>query len=479
MESKIKPVQTRRTKIVCTIGPASESAEIIEKLIEAGMDVARLNMSFGTHEYHRRLIDRIRKASEKAAKPVAVLMDLSGTKVRIGRLRSPLTLHRGDRIKLTSEGESDEASIPVSHPEILSILKKGDEVHLADGTIRLKIIGAGEREVVAEVVEGGFLTSYKGISFPEKIDLPALTEKDIEDLKFGVGEGIDLVAMSFVKSAEDVRMLKDAISESGGDVPVIAKIERREAVENLKEIIEAADGIMIARGDLGVEMPVEEIPVIQKKAIKLANRAGKPVITATQMLKSMVVQTTPTRAEVTDVANAVLDGSDALMLSEETATGKHPVDAVRVMDLIIRKAESIYSYLQNHPAESVTQSIAGSAARIAEDVGAKAIITFTRTGASAIQISRYRPRAPVIAAAHSPEVLRRISIVWGCIPLIAVSGHKAPEEVLESIVRACLDRGYLKEDSTIVVTSGVPFGKPGTTNTIRILKADEVLHSRE
>lgn len=477
MESLSKIAQVRRTKIVCTIGPASETRETIEKLIEAGMDVARLNMSFGTHEYHRKLIERIRKASEKAAKPVAVLMDLSGAKVRIGRLRSPITLHRGDRVKLTSKGEEDEISIPISHPEILSILKKGDTVHLADGSIRLKIVSTGEKEVTAEVTEGGYLTSHKGMTLPEKISLPPITEKDIEDLKFGVKASVDWIAMSFVRSAEDVMMLRNAIAEIGGDVPIIAKIERREAVENLEDIVKTADGIMVARGDLGVEMPVEEIPIIQKKAIKLANRDGKPVITATQMLKSMVVQTTPTRAEVTDVANAVLDGSDALMLSEETASGNHPVEAVRVMDRVIRKAESIYSYTHNHPADSVTQSIAASAARMVEEVRAMAIITFTRTGSSAIQISRYRPRAPIIAATHSHKVLRRLSIVWGCLPLTTIPSHRSPDELLESIVRECIERGYLEETSTVVVTSGIPFGKPGTTNTIRILKAGEVLHS--
>ncbi|WP_456371076.1 pyruvate kinase [Geoglobus sp.] len=476
MESSSKLARVRRTKIVCTIGPASESRETIEKLTEAGMDVARLNMSFGTHEYHKKLIERIRKASEKSAKPVAVLMDLSGAKVRIGRLRTPLTLHRGDRIKLTSGSDDDGASIPINRPEILSILKKGDTVHLADGSIRLKILNAGEKEATAEVIEGGYLTSYKGMTLPEKISLPPITEKDIEDLKFGVRVGIDWVAMSFVRSAKDIMMLKDVIAEIGGDIPIIAKIERREAVENLEEIIKTADGIMVARGDLGVEMPVEEIPIIQKKAIKLANRAGKPVITATQMLKSMVVQTSPTRAEVTDVANAVLDGSDALMLSEETASGNHPVEAVRVMDRIIRKAESIYSYIRNHPADSVTQSIAASAARMAEDVGAMAIITFTRTGSSAIQISRYRPRAPIIAATHSREVLRRLSIVWGCLPLTTISSLKPADELLERIVRECIERRYLEETSTIVVTSGVPFGRPGTTNTIRILRAGDVVH---
>ncbi len=475
MGSGNEPIQTRKTKIVCTIGPSSESQETIERLVNAGMDVARLNMSFGTREYHRELIERIRAASEKASKPVAILMDLSGAKMRIGRLRSPLTIHRGEKVRLTSDEDESGASIPVSSPEILKNLKEGDTIHLADGTISLRVVSAGENEVVAEVIEGGYLTSHKGITFPEKINLPPITEKDVEDLKFGIRMGVDWVAMSFVRDAGDVEKLKSLIGNAG-DIPVIAKIERREAVENLEEIVKASDGIMVARGDLGVEMPVEEIPVIQKRVIRLANKAGKPVITATQMLKSMVVQKTPTRAEVTDVANAVLDGSDALMLSEETASGKHPVEAVRMMDRVIRKAESIYSYIHDHPAESVSQSIASSAARIAQEVDAKAIITFTRTGASAINISRYRPCVPLIVAAHSREVLRRLSLVWGCISMAAVSGDMSPDQLLESIVEESIRQGYIEEDSIIVVTSGIPFGRPGTTNTVRVLRAGEILH---
>ena len=465
----------RFTKIVCTIGPSSETDETITELIKAGMDVARLNMSFGTQDYHRSLIEKIRENSEKMRKHVAVLVDLSGVKARIGELESPLTLHMGQRVILASREDRNGAIIPVNNPEILKHMHKGDTVFLADGSIKLRIISEGENEVKAEVVEGGHLTSYKGISFSGKLKMGPITEKDVRDIEFGIKHGVDWIAMSFVKSAGDVLDLKEVISGKGADIPVIAKIERREAVENLKEIIQVADGIMVARGDLGVEMPVEEIPIIQKEIIRIANRFCKPVITATQMLKSMVVSATPTRAEVTDVANAVLDGSDALMLSEETASGNFPVEAVRVMDRIIRKAESIYPYMRPFPAESISQSIAGSAAKIAAEIRVEAILCLTRTGSSAIQISRYRPPVPVMAATHSQEVLRRLSLVWGCIPVVSVSRKSDLDRALAQAVRESIKRGYLKMDSSIVVTSGIPFGEPGTTNSIRILKAEDVI----
>ena len=467
--------RVRKTKIVCTLGPASDSPEKIEELIEAGMDVARLNLSFGTRDYHSRLIDTVRETSEKLGKPVAVLMDLSGPKIRIGRLSSPVTLHRGEKVVLTGE-EGGENRIPLSHPEVLGYLKEGDIIHLADGSIKLRVVRAGVNEVKAEILEGGFLTSYKGVNFPDvPLDISPITEKDVKDLEFGLKKGVDWVALSFVRSADDVKRLKEIMVEKGDKVPVIAKIERREAVDNLKKIIEASDGIMVARGDLGVELPLEEVPVVQKMAIKIANSAGKPVITATQMLKSMVVQAQPTRAEVTDVANAVLDGSDAVMLSEETAAGKYPVEAVRVMDRIIRKAESMYSYLPEQPAKTVTESIAGSAARISAELHSNAIITFTRTGTSAIHLSRYRPPVPVLAAAHDERTLRKLSLIWGCIPLMQVSRHAAFEELISEVVQEGLRRGILDEKGKVVVTSGFPFGEPGTTNTLRVLNVDHVL----
>lgn len=470
----------RKTKIICTLGPASDSPEKIEELIKAGMDVARLNLSFGTRDYHSQLIDAVRKTSENLDKPVAVLMDLSGPKIRIGRLSSPVTLHRGERVVLTTGEQGGGNRIPISHPEILGYLKNGDIIHLADGSIKLGVVRTGTDEVEAEVLEGGFLTSYKGINFPETLfDISPITEKDLKDLEFGLKKGVDWVALSFVKSAEDVKRLKEVIAEKKDSIPVIAKIERREAVDNIKRILEASDGIMVARGDLGVELPIEDVPVVQKMAIKMANSMGKPVITATQMLKSMVVQAQPTRAEVTDVANAVLDGSDAVMLSEETAAGKYPVEAVKVMDRIIKKAESMYPYLPDQPAKTVTESIASSAARISAELHANAIITFTRTGASAIQLSRYRPPVPILAAAHDDRTLRRLSLIWGCIPLMPVSQHAPFEELIFEVVREGLNRGILDEDGKVVITSGFPFGEPGTTNTLRVLNVGDVLKRKQ
>ena len=471
-------IRARKTKIVCTIGPASDSPEKIEELIKAGMDVARLNLSFETRDYHSKLIDVVREISENLGKPVAILMDLAGPKIRVGKLPSPITLHRGERVVLISDEVGKDNTIPISHPEILEYLKEGSIIHLADGSIKLRVVSSGIDRVIAEVLEGGFLTSYKGVNFPElPLDIKPITEKDLEDLKFGLKKAVDWIALSFIRSAQDVEELKDAM-DKGLKAPVIAKIERREAVNNLERILEVADGIMIARGDLGVELPLEEVPVVQKKAIRLANRMGKPVVTATQMLKSMVVQPQPTRAEVTDVANAVLDGSDAVMLSEETATGKYPVEAVRIMDRIIKKAESMYHYLPNHPAKTVTESIASSAAKISAELQANAIITFTRTGSSAIQLSRYRPQAPILVATHDSNTKRRLCLVWGCIPLINVSRSADFEELISEVVHEGLKRGILDYKGKIVVTSGFPFGEPGTTNTLRVLNVKDVIQSK-
>ncbi len=479
---KVNMGNTRKTKIVCTLGPASDSPERIEELIKAGMDVARLNFSFGTRDYHRRLIDAVRNISEHLGKPVAILMDLAGPKIRIGKLSSPVTLHRGERVVLTTDEQGGGKKIPLSHPEVLSHLREGYTIHLADGSIKLKVVEVSEArdEVTAEVIEGGFLTSYKGVNFPDvPLGISPLTDKDLKDLEFGLKKGVDWVALSFVRSAEDVKRLKEIMTEKGEDVPVIAKIERREAVDNLQRILEVADGIMIARGDLGVELPLEEVPVVQKMAIKMANRVGKPVITATQMLKSMVVQAQPTRAEVTDVANAVLDGSDAVMLSEETAAGKYPVEAVRMMDRIIKKAESMYPYLPELPSKTVTESIASSAAKISAELGADAVVTFTRTGTSAIQLSRYRPPVPILVAAHDHRTLRRLSLVWGCIPLMLASQDAAIEELIREVVQEGLRLGILGERGQIVVTSGFPFGEPGTTNTLRVLNVVSVLEGKQ
>lgn len=461
----------RKTKIVCTIGPATDSAEVLGELIRAGMNVARLNFSFGDRDYYGKLIKMIRESSNKLQKHVAILQDLAGSKVRVGKLEKPVILHRGEKVVL------GEGGIPVSHPDFFEGLSIGDEIYLADGAIKLKVTKVRRGRIVAEVLEGGILSSHKGINVPNKSsELSSLTEKDLKDLEFGLRKGIDWVALSFVKSEKDVLVARDVVRD---EVPIIAKIEKREAVKNLKRIIEVSDGVMIARGDLGVEVPVEDIPILQKRIIRICNELGKLSITATQMLKSMIVQPYPTRAEVTDVANAVLDGSDALMLSEETAVGNYPVESVKVMGRIIERIESMYPYLRDYPPRNVSESIAYSAAKMSMDVGAEAIITFTRTGSTAIQVSRYRPSVPTFAVTHDERTLRKLSLLWGCNPLMYVSKDEAPERVISYVLEEGVKRGILSKESIAVVTSGYPFGKPGTTNTVRVLKVGEVLFSEK
>ena len=459
----------RKTKIVATLGPSSESYEVIEKLVQAGMDVARINMAFGSKRYHSKLIEAVREASEEVGRNVAILGDLSGAKMRIGELKQPLTLHRGDKVSLV-KSESEESKIPVPHKEFFENAKPGEVIYLADGSVKLKVVEVKRNEVIAEVLEGGVLTSYKGINF-SGMQKFGLTEKDIRDLEFLLEKEVELIALSFVSSKEDVFKLREYAEDS----TIIAKIERKEAVKNLEEIVKASDGIMIARGDLGVELSIEEVPVIQKRAIKLANEEGKIAVTATQMLKSMVVQREPTRAEATDVANAVLDGSDALMLSEETAAGKYPVEAVKVMDRIIRKAESIYPYLRERSVRSVSEAIANSAARISEELKAEAVIVFTRTGSSAVQISRFRPRSKILVVAHDSRTLRKLSIVWGCYPLSSIPPSSNVDELISEVISVAVERGLIKKESIVVITSGMPFGEPGTTNTIKVLRVDDVV----
>lgn len=467
----------RKTKIVCTLGPATESPEMIKKLIIAGMDVARLNFSYGKEVYHGTLIKTVKTISRDLEKVVAILQDLAGPKIRIGKLPNPVTLHQGDVILLTGQKKSDKRKISISHPHVLEYLTEGDVLYLADGSIKLRVIKTDDGEVTTEVLEGGVLSSYKGVNLPNiPFEIDPITEKDKKDLKFGLEKGVDWVAMSFVRAGKDVKELKDIMEEYDREAPVIAKIEKSEAVDNLKEILKVADGIMVARGDLGVEIPLEEIPVVQKRAIKMANKIGKPVITATQMMKSMVVQPHPTRAEVTDIANAVLDGTDAVMLSEETAMGRYPVEAVRMMDRTIRRAENIFPYLEQHTPEDTTESIAYSAAILSMELDIDAIISFTRTGTSAFQISRYRPPVPILIAAHDEITLRKFSLVWGCIPLISIPADRNFENVVADIVKEGLRKGIIREDGDIIIISGFPFGVPGTTNTIKVLKVPEALN---
>ncbi len=462
-----------KTKILCTIGPASASSETLRALIESGMNVARLNFSHGTLEGHRRVIRRIRRLSEQLGRPVAILQDLCGPKIRVGPVREPgVRLETGRTLLLTSEPVlGDARRVSVSYPDLVHDVKEGDRILLADGMMELEVTGKEADGILCKVVTGGVLTSNKGITVPTgSVTLPSLTEKDIEDLRFGMEVGVDWVALSFVRSAEDVLRAKKIISEGQREIPVMAKIEKHEAITHIDAIIEAADGLMVARGDLGVELAPEKVPLIQKKVVQKANAGGKPVVIATQMLRSMVDSPRPTRAEAADVANAVLDGADAVMLSEETAVGKYPDEAVRFMARIAESAESDYPHerhLRILPREGVSRSVAHAACVLAGNLGAAAIVASTHSGATAMQISRFRPKTKVIAISPDPGVARRLALFWGCITS-TVEHTEDLDEMIENAMKSSLATGEVRRGDLVIFTAGHPMWVAGTTNMVQV-----------
>jgi pyruvate kinase len=466
-------MEVRHTKIVCTIGPASESIEIIRALVKNGMDVARLNFSHGSHLEHRKKIQVIRSVSKELDHPVAILQDLAGPKIRVGEVPKPgIRLEVGQDFTLTTSNvRGTHERVPVSYASLPDEVEPGDRILLSDGSIELVVHKKTSSEVSCEVVTGGLLTSHKGLNLPTStIRAAAFTDVDRKDLIFGLEHGVDLVAQSFVRTAEDVLEVKEFIRRRKGDTPVIAKIERHEALDSIDEIIEAADGIMVARGDLGVEIPLEDVPVIQKMLIRKANATGKPVITATQMLRSMVNAPRPTRAEATDVANAVLDGTDAVMLSEETATGAYPVEAVQFMARIIRSAENSFShetYLQLMPKKEIPDSVAHAACVLANHLDASAIVAPTRSGKTAMYISRFRPQQPIIALSPDANVVRRLTLFWGCLPR-SVPEPSDTDDMIENSARHALKTGYVSRDDLVIVTAGHPVGVAGSTNMVRV-----------
>lgn len=461
----------KRTKIVATLGPASSNPKVLKRMVEAGLNVVRLNMSHGTKEEHRERIDLVRRVEKETGRPIPVLMDLCGPKIRIGKLsKEPLFLHRGDLVVLTT-GKPEKGKITVNYPKLHEEVKKGETILLADGAFRLKVKEVKGKDIICEVLVGGPLTSHKGVNLPHtELSVPALTEKDREDVKFGVEVGVDLIALSFVRKAEDVLELKELLRSLGKEIPVIAKIEKPEAVKNADEIIRVSDGVMVARGDLGVELPIEKVPVIQKQLIKKANEAGKPVITATQMLKSMVDLPVPTRAEVTDIANAVLDGTDALMLSEETAVGKYPIKVIRTMSKVAKEAEKIYPYRRYSelPAENLQDSLAKSACNLSREVKVKAIVPFTRSGATAMAVAKFRPPVPIYAVTHDRETFRRLNLVWGVEPLLTVPAEST-DRIIKLSIEAAKEKKLVKKGDRIIVLAGAPTGIPGTTNLLKVV----------
>ncbi len=464
----------RKTKVVCTIGPASESSQVLEALVHAGMDVARLNFSHGTHEEHLRKIKALQQISDRVKRPVTILQDLGGPKIRIGMVKEGVELRRGEAFLLTTRDIlGDQEGVSVSYPSLPDELKPGDTILLADGTIELQVLKSGGQDVHCVTTVGGRLTSHKGINFPTRtLRASAFTEKDREDLLFGVRNGVDLIALSFVKDAGDIEAVKKALKTAPVYIPIIAKIERKEALEHIDEILSAADGIMVARGDLGMETPLERIPLVQKLLIRKANTAGKPVITATQMLRSMVDHTRPTRAEVTDVVNAIYDGTDALMLSEETATGQFPVESVQTMTKIAQAAEEEFPFDQflkrdSEGAKELAPSISYAASLLAERVGAVAIVTPTESGSTTRWVSRLRPRQPILALSRHASTVKTLNLSWGVYPVL-VPGWKNTDDMLEGSKRMPEGLGLASPGDRIVVIAGVPISIGGTTNLIKV-----------
>ncbi|NHM28322.1 pyruvate kinase [Desulfofundulus sp. TPOSR] len=473
----------RRTKIICTIGPACEQVETLMEMMRAGMNIARLNFSHGTHEEHARRIANIREAAGRVGKNIAILLDTKGPEIRLGYLeKEPVVLKAGQRVVLTTENiKGTPERLPITYAGLPRDVAPGNTVLIADGLIELRVIGSNGHEVECEVVHGGELTSQKGVNLPGvPVNLPAITEQDIRDIKFGIEQELDFIAASFIRSASDVLAIRRILEEHGADMDIIAKIESKEGVENLDEIIKVADGIMVARGDLGVGLPVEEVPLIQKAIIEKCNLAGKPVITATQMLESMIHNPRPTRAEASDVANAILDGTDAIMLSGETAAGHYPVEAVKTMARIASRVERALPYeeiLQRRGralARTVTDAISHATCTTAQDLGAAAIITSTETGYTAKMVSKYRPRAPIIAVTPVARVLRKLALVWGVQPLL-VGRTRDTDSMIASAIEASLAADLIKPGDLVVITAGVPVGVHGTTNLLKVHTVGDIL----
>jgi pyruvate kinase len=466
-----------RTKIVCTIGPASRDPELLERLVLAGMNVARLNFSHGEREAKLRIIEDLRAVSARLSRPVAVLQDLAGPKVRIGRFANgPVELHPGQTFTLTARDvPGDDREVSLVYRDLPRDVKPGDTLLLADGSLDLSVTSVEGEDVVCRVNVGGELGSNKGINLPGgTVSAPILDAKDVADLRFGLEHGVDFVALSFVRNGADVRACLAVMDEAGRRAPLIAKIEQREAIANIEEILSLVDGIMVARGDLGVEIPMERVPAIQKSLIARANAAGKPVITATQMLKTMVDSPSPTRAEVSDVANAILDGSDAVMLSEETAVGAHPVVAVETMARIAAATEADFPYrgwsARFGAAQRLSsdEAVARAAVQMTEEIGAAAIVTLTRSGSTTQLVAKHRPRQPILAMTDKAGTWRRLSLVWGAEPMMA-GAHDDLDELEGDAVRLAVESGHCRPGQKVVVTAGLPLHRTGHTNVIKIV----------
>ena len=474
----------RKTKIVCTLGPATNDVEIMKQLIHNGMDAARINFSHGTYETHAETIAKLKQAREELNAPIPLILDTKGPEIRVKTFKEDkVRLEEDATFTLTTrEVEGDVNIVSVTYADLPKDVHRGSRILIDDGLIELKVEDITETDVVCKVINGGVVKSRKGVNLPGvEVNLPSLMEKDIEDLKFGVENGFDIVAASFIRSAEDVLKIRRVLEENGGgQMHIISKIENQQGVENIDKILEASDGIMVARGDLGVEIPPEEVPLVQKILIAKANRIGKPVITATHMLESMVHSRRPTRAEANDVANAIFDGSDAIMLSGETAAGAYPLEAVATMARIALKAESAVDYaakLANttEPARvNITNAISMAACATAAELKTAAITTVTKSGFTARMISRYRPACPLIASTSDETVWRQMNLIWGCKPML-YTGELPRGGVFDTALEIAVKSGLLKNGDTVVSALGMPLGFSGATNTLRVDIVGDVL----
>ncbi len=469
-----------RTKIVCTVGPASESPDVLAAMLDAGMDVVRLNFSHADHAWHAAMIEKVRDLEARRGTFIGIIADLQGPRIRVGKLAGGrITLSPGSTVRLTTRNVTGSGDlIPTDYTALPQDVKPGDRILLDDGLLELRVIEVRGDEVVCKVIVGGELCEHKGMNLPGvRISVPSLTDKDRDDLAFALERGVDFVALSFVRSADEVVELKDLIREHGSRAHVIAKLEKPEALDDLDRIVRAADVIMVARGDLGVELPPETVPLVQKRVIARCMMYRKPVITATQMLDSMRERPRPTRAEVTDVANAILDGTDAVMLSGETAVGRYPVQAVAMMSRIAYETERYEAELPHLTTEVVSDveqlvvadAVARSAAETAENLRARLIVAFTQSGWTARLISKCRAVIPVVAATPDPATARRCALYWGVTPLL-IKPAETTDAMIAAVEELCRQRGLADAGDTVVITAGTPAGRPGTTNMMKVEK---------
>jgi pyruvate kinase len=471
----------RKTKIMVTIGPASSSPDMLDQLIYRGIDCARLNFSHGTLDEHAKVISDIRRISKKHKRPVAILQDLGGIKLRLGTLKEPVLLNPGDNISLVPESETDEPGVlPFPQPGAFKNIAPGHNIFIADGTVRLAVTAASSTRVDATVLSSGVVSSYKGVNLPGvPIDDPVLTERDKVALKFGVEHGVDWVGLSFVRTAEDILYAREHLNAAGSKALVMAKLERGEGVDNVDSILPEVDGIMVARGDLGVEIPMQRVPIVQKQLVAKSNEAGKVSVIATQMLWSMVVAPAPTRAEISDVTNAVLDRCDAVMLSDETAVGQFPLEAFDMADATVRETETIYPYFSDLASNDRTQAIASAAARLVRSLGSKPVVV-TSTGRAAFELSRFRPDADIIAFSHDGAVLQKLCMGWGIRPGGVIPPQQDVAGLVASVIQAGLDGGTIDETDVVTIVHGFSPGVSGTTNAVQVLDMREYLtHVRE